>query len=56
MNNEIDKDGFIRYVKKLFENNTKLLERQSYEDNLKKEGSTKEKLAEWQKYIDFEIS
>jgi len=47
MNNEIDKDGFIRHVKKLFENNTKLSERQSYEDNLKKQGSTKEKLASW---------
>jgi hypothetical protein len=47
MNNEADKDGFIRHVKKLFENNTKLSERQSYEDNLKKQGSTKEVLASW---------
>tara|TARA_B110000285_G_C15134089_1_gene625664 strand:+ start:3936 stop:4076 length:141 start_codon:yes stop_codon:yes gene_type:complete len=44
---EVDKDGFIRHVQSLFDNNTKLSERQSYEDDLKKEGSTQEKLEIW---------
>jgi len=47
MNNEADKDGFIRHVKKLFDSNTKLAERETYEDGLKKQGSFQEILASW---------
>lgn len=47
MNNEADKDGFIRHVKQLFENNTKLSERETYEEGVKKQGSDQEVLASW---------
>ena len=40
---EVDKDGFIRHVQSLFYNNTKLAERKSYENDLKKEGITQGK-------------